>query len=178
MPKQRFILSGGPGTGKTSLLLALKERGFRCFEEISRKIITQELENESDILPWKDLHRFSEKVIRERIQQYHDAEDGLNIYDRSIIDSLAYMEKDKLSIPEAWRRMTGEFLYESLVFVTPPWPEIYRIDSERRESPEDLMEIHEALVNLYQRSGYTVDIIPRMSVQERADYIETKIQSF
>ena len=36
--QQKIVLIGGPGTGKTSVLNALKEKGFYCFDEVSREV--------------------------------------------------------------------------------------------------------------------------------------------
>jgi predicted ATPase len=35
---QKIALIGGPGTGKTTLINALKTKGYNCMEEISRQI--------------------------------------------------------------------------------------------------------------------------------------------
>ncbi len=37
--KKKIVLSGGPGSGKTTLINLLKKRGFHCFDEISRGFI-------------------------------------------------------------------------------------------------------------------------------------------
>ena len=34
----RVLITGGPGTGKTSLINELKKNGYNCSEEIVRKI--------------------------------------------------------------------------------------------------------------------------------------------
>lgn len=40
MPK-KIALIGGPATGKTTLIDALKAKGFSCMDEISRQIIIE-----------------------------------------------------------------------------------------------------------------------------------------
>ncbi len=59
---QKFIITGAPGTGKTSIINELKKRGFSISKEISREIIADELKQGGDVLPWKNLKAFSERV--------------------------------------------------------------------------------------------------------------------
>jgi len=35
---KKIVLIGGPATGKTTLIDALKTKGYHCFEEISRQV--------------------------------------------------------------------------------------------------------------------------------------------
>ncbi|MCD8445075.1 AAA family ATPase, partial [Tenacibaculum finnmarkense] len=43
MPKnqKKYIITGAPGTGKTTLINLLKN-SFSCMDEVSRKVITEE----------------------------------------------------------------------------------------------------------------------------------------
>ena len=38
---KRIVLAGGPGTGKTSVINALKKERFYCFEEAAREIFNE-----------------------------------------------------------------------------------------------------------------------------------------
>ena len=38
---KRIVLAGGPGTGKTSVINALKKERFYCFEEAAREIFNK-----------------------------------------------------------------------------------------------------------------------------------------
>ena len=174
--KQRIVLSGGPGTGKTTLIWALEELGFNCLHEISREIIQEQLARGSNILPWQDLPAFSDKVFAGRKTQFYEAKPGLNFYDRSLIDAIAYMQKDQLIIPEKWKRSVKELRYADPIFITPPWREIFGNDHERRESWEQLLEIHDFLVSAYQEAGYSVLILPHTSVKERLAFILDQVQ--
>ena len=43
--QHKIVLIGGPSTGKTTILKALKEKGFHCFEEVSREITSNLAKN-------------------------------------------------------------------------------------------------------------------------------------
>ncbi len=90
---KRIAISGAPGTGKTSLIEGLTMLGHKCNPEVSRGIIAEQLKIDGDITPWRDLTSFSQQVITQRIKQFKDAEKSVEFFDRSIIDSLAYLLK-------------------------------------------------------------------------------------
>jgi predicted ATPase len=58
------------------------------------------------------------------------------------------------------------------VFLTPPWPEIYVNDPERRHGIEAAEAEYSRLLEAYSTLGYKVSILPKVSVSERADFIE------
>lgn len=172
MPEsKRIVLSGGPGTGKTSIISELERRGFTCYHEVSREIIQEELAKKTNILPWADLPTFSQKVIEGRFKQYLEAKPGLVFLDRSMIDSMAYIYKDNLEPEKNWLDKIALAQYYPKVFITPPWREIYTKDAERRESWEDLIEIHAQLENAYSAFGYQVILVPQGSIAQRADFV-------
>ena len=39
---QRFIITGGPATGKSSIVKYFQQIGHSCFEEVSREIIQEQ----------------------------------------------------------------------------------------------------------------------------------------
>ncbi len=172
MPEtKRIVLGGGPGTGKTSIIEELEKRGFRCYHEISRQIIKEQMALQTDVLPWLNLDAFSGLVIEERINQYNDAMPGINFYDRTFIDSLAYYYKDKKFPPKQWMDLAKQNLFYKNVFITAPWRDIFINDHERRETWEQLVDLHRHFVFTYEKFGYNVIIIPEKSIEERADFV-------
>ena len=167
---KRIVISGGPATGKTSILNELSTLGYTCFPEISREIIQEEIDRKSRVLPWDDLPAFSKRVIEGRIEQFKRAK-TLSFFDRSIIDSLAYMRKDQWPIPEEWDEYARTYKYHTSVFITPPWKDIFVNDHERRESWEQLLHIHEYLVSSYKAYGYDVIEVPKSSLEKRIAFI-------
>ena len=48
-----YIITGGPGSGKTSIIEALKNRGFLCVDEVARQIIQEKTKIGGDALHTK-----------------------------------------------------------------------------------------------------------------------------
>ena len=83
---RKYIVTGAPGTGKTSVINELKKRGFHCIDENSREIINDQIKNGGDILPWKNQVAFENKIINLRTQQYLSSpDDCICFFDRSVI---------------------------------------------------------------------------------------------
>ena len=173
---KRIVISGGPATGKTSLIYGLQKQGYSCFHEVSREIIREQLEANSGILPWQNLTAFSELVFEGRKSQFLAAFHSSSFYDRSLIDTLAYMVKDGLPIPEHWLADVQDHRYDNPIFITPPWKEIFANDHERRESWEQVLHIHEFLMSSYAQYGYDVVLVPKVTVEERIEFILSHVE--
>lgn len=168
---QRVVITGGPGTGKSTILQNIGHRGYPCHVEVSRAVIKEELARGSELLPWRDLTGFSDKVFQGQIAQYHEADEGkFNFYDRGMIDVIAYLKKD-FHPTEALEELVNHYPYHEKIFLTPPWPEIYAQDTERREDFVAMQAIHEALVQAYQYFNYTVVEVPKLNTGERANFV-------
>lgn len=168
---KRVIITGGPGTGKSTIIDLLEEKGYPCHREVSRAVIKEELAKGSTQLPWDDLSGFSNLVFDGQTSQYRHAEEGkVNFYDRGIIDVIAYLKKDKLP-SDALEDLARHYPYYTKVFLTPPWEEIYAKDDERRENFETMTVIHKELKDAYTSFGYEVIEVPKGSSQERVNFI-------
>jgi predicted ATPase len=70
-----------------------------------------------------------------------------------------------------------EFRYNDVVFLLPPWLEIYRTDTERDQSFSEAVAVCEHLRTWYTQWRYTVVEVPPGSVTARADFILSTIQT-
>jgi predicted ATPase len=61
--------------------------------------------------------------------------------------------------------------YHRRVFLTPPWPEIYRTDGERRHGLDVALAEYSRLLQTYPSLGYEISILPKVPVLERADFV-------
>ena len=63
-----IALTGGPGSGKTTVIGALRERGYDCVTESARTIIQERLKKRLTARP--TAREFAEQVLLRDIQQY------------------------------------------------------------------------------------------------------------
>lgn len=173
---KRYIITGGPGTGKSSIIKSLKKQDYACSKEISREIIKEELKTEGETVPWLNLSSFSDKLVHLRTKQWLAADEGeTHFFDRGIIDVIAYLNNGNKQVPEHYIHAAYKYPYNTKVFITPPWENIYHQDAERMESFEESERIHQYLVESYQNFGYKLIEVPRLSVTERAAFILSQI---
>ena len=166
----RRIITGGPGFGKTSILAELKRLNKITFEEIARIVIKEEMDKESEHLPWLDNLSFSLKVLERQKEQYFKAQ-GLCYFDRGAADVLAYIKHNKQSSFQELNHFLRNHPYDNKVFITPPWEDIYTRDSERQEDYTEACLIHEQLLNTYTDLGYEVIEIPKGTIEERTSFV-------
>lgn len=171
MQPKRFILTGGPATGKTSCVHLLKHSHYIVFQEVARSVIEESLKQQSDCVPWMDLSSFSNRVFDLQLQDYQKANVGLNFYDRSPIDVLAYMEMGKIKIPLSMFQTCEKLTFEKKVFLFPYWDKLFQNDDIRKESEEKAMEIEYWLKHKYTQFNYTIIQMPLVSIQDRVNFI-------
>ena len=171
----KFVITGGPGTGKTTIIKKFKSLGYSCSKEISREIIAEQIIVDGEILPWKDLTKFSNSVFSLRKAQYINAPiDRLHFFDRSIIDVIAYMKVDDLRISEEFSEYCKKYRYNTTVFFTPIWEEIYHKDMHRKENLYSAKKIEKYILETYASFGYNLIEIPKQPTKERIDFILSK----
>lgn len=104
---QRFIIiSGGPGSGKSTLIDALEKRGFARSVEAGRAIIQHQVEIGGKALPWADRSLFAELMLSWEMRSYGLAcnNEGPVFFDRGVPDVIGYLTLCRLPVPEHIRQ--------------------------------------------------------------------------
>ena len=164
-----FIITGGPGAGKTTLVEALRGRGFETMPEAGRAIIQHQVTIGGSALPWADRELFSELMLAWELRSYAEAQNlkGPVIFDRGVPDVLAYRRLSGLLMPAHCERAAAEFRYARRVFLAPPWREIFTGDAERKQNFAEAEATCRALVEIYSDLGYELIELPRGTVADR-----------
>lgn len=168
----RFILSGCSGGGKSTLLAELLARGFPVFDEPGRRIVREQQALGGSAVPWRDPESFASRAIHLARADYEAASEikGPIFYDRSLIDAISFLEElGRVSVNHAEMLVTHR--YASLVFLVPPWREIFTKDDERQADFKDAVDEYERLLRFYPRYGYKTIIVPKAPVAVRADFV-------
>lgn len=174
----KYIITGGPGSGKTNLLEALKSMGYNCSNEVSRRVIKREVEKKSACLPWLNLACFADKVLSQMVASYNAAPgDKLTFYDRGVPDIIAYLKVAGLPIADNYYTALQQCPYNKTVFILPPWPEIYINDDERWQTYQQAEEIYLALMETYTAFGFKLITVPKLTVNNRAAFIINNMNS-
>jgi predicted ATPase len=168
-----YVITGGPGSGKSTLIEALAEQGMCTMPESGRAIIQDQVAIGGEALPWSDRRAFAELMLASEMRLYRAALrlSGPVIFDRGVPDVLGYLRLGGLPVPSHVDRAAQIFRYHRRVFIAPPWPEIYASDAERKQSFEEAQTTYEVLTETYSALGYILIPLPLASIQERVRFV-------
>ncbi|MBO9731555.1 MAG: AAA family ATPase [Chitinophaga sp.] len=168
-----FVITGGPGMGKTTVITALQESGYTCVPESGRDIIQQQVASGGEALPWRNREAFAARMFEQALRDFQ-AQSGQMppvFFDRGIADTIGYLTLCGLPVPALMSEAARQYRFNNRVFFTPPWPAIYEQDNERKQSFEEAVRTYEQLLRTYEELGYEVVILPKVSVAERVQFI-------
>ncbi|HWX50372.1 MAG TPA: AAA family ATPase [Roseomonas sp.] len=172
-----FVLTGGPGSGKSTLIEALAAGGLSHMPEAGRAIIQDQVAIGGTALPWSDRLAFAELMLSWDMRSHRAAQRlaGPVLFDRGIPDVIGYLRLSGLPVPSHMERAAQRFRYNRRVFIAPFWPEIFARDAERKQSAEEAEATHAAMAEVYSRLGYELVPLPRASVEERVRVVRAVI---
>ncbi len=168
-----FVVTGGPGSGKSSLIAALSRRGLRGLPEAGRAIIRDQVRIGGSALPWADRAAFAELMLGWELRSHHEAAAlaGPVLMDRGLPDVIGYLTLCGLPAPAHVEAAARLFPYNRRVFLAPYWPAIFTLDAERKQSEEEAEATGRVMAETYARLGYRIVELPRTGIEDRADFV-------
>lgn len=168
-----LVISGCSGAGKSTLIAELARRGHLVFDEPGRQVVKEERASGGDALPWTNGAKFAERCIALALEHIAAARGhaGTAFCDRSLIDAVSHLEHVALPVPKAALRALAARPYHRRVFMTPPWPEIFATDAERRQGFADAAAEYDRLLATYRARSYETVAIPKRPPAARADFV-------
>ncbi|HEY5336975.1 MAG TPA: AAA family ATPase [Rhizomicrobium sp.] len=178
MRKENFyVLTGGPGAGKTTVLEALRDKGFACVDEVGRKIIQEQkaiggnIHHNGDRLAYRDLMLARSIADFERMID----EAAPVFFDRGIPGLIGYCRLIGVDVPLHLKEAVAHYRYSSTVFLFPPWPEIYENDADRKQDFQEAINTYSNIKEAYAEYGYRCVEMPKASVAARVDFILSQV---
>lgn len=179
MMNRKYVITGGPGSGKTSLINGLAGYGHPVFEEVSRRLIQEQAMLPDGALPWTNISRFASLALHAMARQYREASHLLTpcFFDRGLPDIEGYLGWYGAPLHAGLPALYQTHRYAPTVFICPPWKDIYVNDAERPQSFDDAQALHRLIKAAYERQHYEVVTIPFGPVASRVDFIEQTLHT-
>ncbi|WP_411957232.1 AAA family ATPase [Paracoccus homiensis] len=172
-----FVVTGGPGAGKTSLITELARRGFHTISESGRAIIREEMQSGGDALPWADRLAYAERMLERDLRAYENAQvlSGPVIFDRGIPDSIGYLTLCGLPMPPHVAAAAKAARYNARVYLAPFWDEIFTQDTERKQTRAEAEATCAVMRETYTALGYEITELPCTDIASRADFVSAQL---
>ena len=178
----KIVITGGPGSGKTEIINSLSKKNFYCFKEVSREIIRPEqLKGTENYFSDKPIE-FSKRLIKKRKEQYIESSNlslskrkPVIFFDRGLHDIFAYLNYIKKSYNNIKFKL--EYYSYDMAFILPPWKEIYKTDSERKETYEQSIQIHKHIRSIYIKYKIQLFEIKPNTIENRVSEILKYLKS-
>ena len=119
--KNFYLFTGAPGSGKSSVLNILKNKGYLTVKEAARDIIRNQLKTKGDALPWGDTVRYSNLMLLHSIVEF---EEYVHIkepcfFDRGIVDVFGFARLISIPITLEMKIAAKKYCYNKRIFLFP-----------------------------------------------------------
>lgn len=152
-----YVISGGPSSGKTTLISELAAKGYKTVDEAARFLIEQKLKESKSVEDIQNTDGFQKEVLELQLQNEKNAPRNETIFfDRAVPDGLAYCRFQKLNVPE-YADLNLQNRYKKIFFCE-QLP-VYK-DNIRVESDEAAHELSRLIYKTYRDLGYEIIDLP------------------
>ncbi|AMO70447.1 AAA family ATPase [Sphingorhabdus sp. M41] len=168
------VITGGPGSGKTTLCKKLSEDRIAIGSESGRAVLARK--NGHD-LRQKNPHLYAAEILKLDVEKFTTASASCQrwLFDRGFPDNAGFLDLMGLPIPGELDLACRNYRYAGQIFAAPPWREIYHGDQDRIQDWHEAVATHEAIAAAWARYGYILVELPRASVDERVVFVKNRM---
>jgi predicted ATPase len=174
MTIRRYVLTGAPGAGKTTLIDALRERGHAVVAEAATDVIARR-HAAGSVEPWTD-DTFLDEIAELQQSRERAATGDVIFFDRSPLCTLALARHVGLPVTAALRSAVARAVhtYQTEAFLVRPLGFVVRTAARRITYADSLRfaAIHE---DVYTEHGFTLREVPNAPIPDRLAIIEAAL---
>lgn len=165
-----YVITGGPSTGKTTLINMLKEEGYNTTIEHARHYIDTMIDTGKTVEEIRQNKRkFQQGILEMQIEQEASIDKNeFYFLDRAIPDALAYYEFLNLEVDSILDQAIENCNYKK-IFILDKLPLIK--DYARIENKNDQTVIHTLITKVYESLMFSVLHVPVLPPKERMKFI-------
>jgi len=162
-PSFRIVLTGGPSSGKSTTIDALRTRGFRVLDEVAREVLSEGRYSRTN-----GYDKLQAEILKRQLEREQLLTD-LTFMDRSAVDGIAYCLLYLNSLPQVFREVDFKGRYNRVFLLDrlPLEKDGLRVEADDAEA----QMVHDKIRDVYLMTGYEPVQVPIMSVRDRVDFI-------
>lgn len=167
----RYVITGGPSSGKDDLIEAIRAAGIPCMEaEPGREIYRKHRERLGRHLRREDRHEYSLEVLAAFVTEYTAHKHGIRFYNRGIPDGYGWEAFFGLDPTPQLEQASRLYRYDT-IFVLDPLDTFEDPDDIVWAKDREIRRVHELIVQGYYDAGYEPVFVAPDSAAARLDFI-------
>lgn len=164
------VITGGPCTGKTTVINLLSERGYKTTIEHARHYIdTQKIKGKTVEEIKENKKQFQLGILNMQIEEEAELKlDDVVFLDRALPDAMAYYQFLGIEYDDRLIEQCNMYCY-SKIFILDRLPLIN--DYARLEDEQEQIRIHNLIIQVYESFPCPIVHVPVLEPEERVDFI-------
>ena len=168
---RRYVITGGPSSGKDDLIAAVHAAGIPCMvDEPGRAIYRKHREQLGRHLRKEDRREYSLEVLSAFIAEYEGHTHGVRFYNRGIPDGYGWEGFFGLKPTQQLEEAAKRYRYD-VIFVLDPLDTFEDPDDIVWAKDREIRRVHELVVQGYYDAGYQPVFVAPDSAAARLDFV-------
>lgn len=168
---RRYVITGGPSSGKDELIETILAAGISCMQaEPGREIYRKHRERLGRHLQREDRHEYSLEVLQAFISEFSAHKNGIRFYNRGIPDGYGWDSFFGLGPTPQLEEASRLFRYDT-IFVLDPLDTFEDPDDIVWAKDREIRRVHELIVQGYYDAGYEPVFVAPNDAAGRLDFI-------